>query len=149
VAVAAVAGSLADAPGVNGFKIARSLPGLCRPDKLVVYFDRLDDLRLGAARLTAEMDGVAAQGVPFSAAVTLDGLLSWGADPPLGLAAPMSWRTWVAERLAEYLVMARGRDGGAGMEPWQIALHRLRLAGIDTDTWVPRSGMWRTALAMS
>jgi hypothetical protein len=167
-AVAAVAGSLADSAGVIGLKIARDLAGICRPDKMVVYFSRMDDLQESASRIVDEMDGISAQGVPFTAAVTLDGLLSWGEDPPPDLATPTSWRMWMAERLAEYLVMARGRNdsdpdcgrleanrtGGeiacrGGLEPWQFALARLRLAGVDTDTWVPTSGMWREALANS
>ena len=63
---------------------------------------------------------------------------------------------WVAERLADYLVQARSQGGNAEtgngseeMEPWQFALQRLRLAGVDTDTWVPASGIWRAALEMS
>jgi hypothetical protein len=155
-AVVAVAGTLAASPGVTGFKVARDLAGVCRPDKLVVYFDRLDDLRAGATQITQELAGAAAHGVPFTAAVTLDGLLSWAADPPPGLAARSSWRMWVAERLADYLIQASGRggnaetgNGGEEMEPWQFALQRLRLAGVDTDTWVPASGIWRAALEMS
>jgi hypothetical protein len=168
-AVAAVAGSLATSPGVNGFKIARDLAGICRPDKIIVYFGRLDDLRECASRVAEQVAGIPAHGVPFTAVVTLDGLLSWGADPPPNLTAATSWRMWVAERLAEYLIVVRrkeGRDnefhdleakgircgegeGWMGTEPWQLALKRLRLAGVDTDTWVPASGMWREAMATS
>jgi hypothetical protein len=162
-AVAAVASSLAVSPGVKGFKIACDLAGICRSDKIVAYFDRLDDLQEGASRIAAQIEGIPAHGVPFTAAITLDGLLSWGADPPLDPAAPRSWRMWVTERLAEYLVMASGREGGdhqrptenrtghdvsadrEGIEPWQFALARLQLAGVDTNTWVPTSGMWRDA----
>jgi len=149
-AVATVAGSLAGVRGVSAFKVGAGLDGICRPDKLVVYFDRLDDLQEGAARLRNELAGCPAHGVPFTAAVTHDGLLSWGADPPAAIASNGtergSWRMWVTERLAEYLVVAR--DGGPSeVEPWQFALERLRLCGIDTDTWVPASGMWPQALA--
>jgi hypothetical protein len=149
-AIATVASTLAGARGVSAFKVGSDAQGVCRPDKLVVYFDRLDDLQEGAAALRDPLDGCPAHGVPFTAAVTHDGLLSWGADPPARPSshanrAP-SWRMWVTERLAEYLKVAR--DGGRGkLEPWQFALERLRLSGIDTDTWVPASGMWPEALA--
>ena len=146
---AAVAGSLATSPGVRGFKVARDVVGLCRTDKIVVYFDRLDDLRHGASQVVEELAGTPAQGVPFVAAITLDGLVSWGADPPSNRAAPTSWRAWVVERLAEYL-QAAGQGGDAGeVEPWRFALERLRLAGVDTDTWVPARGIWRDAEDMS
>jgi hypothetical protein len=149
-ALDAVADSLARAPGVSAFKVGADLAGICRPDKLVVYFDRLDDLQRGAAQLGDRLEGCPAHGVPFTAPVTADGLLSWGADPPAPSAADgealTSWRMWVTERLAEYLVVAREGSAGA-LEPWQFALERLRLSGIDTDTWAPANGMWPTALA--
>ncbi len=155
--VATVASSLAAVRGVSAFKVGCDLPGICRPDKLVVYFDRLEDLQQAAATLAGRLTGCPAHGVPFSAAVTLDGLLSWGADPPARAAVASasadgtgaggtSWRMWVTERLAEYLVLARDADVN-GLEPWRFALERLRLGGIDTDTWVPASGMWPEALA--
>lgn len=148
-AVATVAHSLAGARGVAAFKVGSEASGICRPDKLVVYFDRLDDLQAGAAVLREHLDGCPAHGVPFTAAVTHDGLLSWGADPPARSSArgdSSSWRMWVTERLAEYIVVARSA-GRSGLEPWQFALERLRLSGIDTDSWVPASGMWPEALA--
>jgi hypothetical protein len=144
----AVAGGLGSAPGVRAFKVGADVAGLCRPDKVVVYFDRLDDLHDAAGRLRERLDGCPAQGVPFTAAVTLDGLLSWGADPPVPghRAAATSWRLWVSERLGDYLCDARTSRPGE-LEPAQFALERLRLAGIDTETWVPSSGMWQEALA--
>ncbi len=146
-AVEAVAGSLAGGRGVKAFKVGSDIGGLCRPDKLVVYFDRLDDLQDAAIKLKGRIGVCPAHGVPFTAAVTADGLLSWGADPPtLGadVGGMTSWRLWVSERLAEYLASGAADDSRA-LEPWQFALERLRLAGIDTDTWVPTSGMWGEA----
>lgn len=145
-AIGAVASSLATARGVMAFKVGSDVHGVCRPDKLVVYFDRLDDLQVGAAVLRERLEGCAAHGVPFTAAITRDGLLSWGADPPAarssadGAAGP-SWRMWVTGRLAQYLTVAR-RSGGRDAEPWRFALDRLRLSGVDTDSWVPTRGMW-------
>ncbi len=67
--------------GARAFKIAATPEGFCRPDKLVAYFDVLDDLRAVTERLAAHGEW-AAHGVPFTAAATDDGLLSWGLDPP-------------------------------------------------------------------
>jgi hypothetical protein len=149
-AFGAVAGSLAMAPGVGAFKVGADAYGISRPDKLVVYFDRLDDLHAGAAVLRERLDGCPPHGVPFTAAITPDGLLSWGADPPPGSSGngvgTRSWRMWVTQRLAEYVTVAARADRGQ-LEPWQFALERLRLSGVDTDTWVPASGMWPNAQA--
>jgi len=150
-AVAAVAETLGASHGASAFKLGRTLHGLCRPDKLVAYFDRLDDLRAGASLLRERLAGSPAQGVPFTAAVTDDGLLSWGADPPLMLReGRTSWRAWVVERLAEQLahaVRTRTERADGDLAPWRFALERLRLSGLDTDSWIPASGMWPEALA--
>jgi hypothetical protein len=146
-ALAAVAGTLRGAPGLGAFKIGRDVGGICRPDKLVVYFDRLDDLQEAATALRERLDGCPPHGVPFTAAIDREGLLSWGSDPPRtpGGEPVGSWRLWIAERLAEYLARAR-REGGA-LEPWRFALERLGPAGVDADTWAPRSGIWPAAEA--
>jgi hypothetical protein len=113
--------------GARGFKIGKDLPGLCRPDKLIVYFDRLEELQEAAAVLQERLDGCQAHGVPFTAAITDDALLSWGMDEQ-----GKSWRIWIAERLAEYLCRADG-----AVEPWRFALERLRAGGVNTATWAP------------
>ena len=137
--------SLGTARGVQALKVGLDLTGICRPDKIVVYFDRLDSLQEAAARLQAELEGCPAHGVPFTAAISSDGLLSWGADPPTGTdRRGTSWRLWITERLAEYLVLARG-SGAGHLPPWRFALERLRLGGVDTDAWIPTSGMWPRA----
>jgi hypothetical protein len=147
-ALETVAATLPTAHGVTGFKIGAGLPGICRPDKLIVYVAQLEDLHTFAQNLMRRLVGCPAHGVPFTAAVTDDGLLSWGADPPVMSADRSdvtSWRMWVVEHLAEHLVWARMAPLTT-LEPWQVALERLRLSGIDTDTWVPASGMWPEAL---
>jgi hypothetical protein len=148
-AVEAVASAVAAGHGAQAFKVGADVRDLCRADKLVVYFDRLDDLQDAAGKLEERIGGCPAHGVPFTAAVTTDGLLSWGADPPAldaDVGARTSWRLWVSERLAEYLALGAA-DGADALEPWQFALERLGLAGVDTDTWIPASGMWRQARA--
>ena len=150
--IATVASSLTAARGVRAFKVGFSVAAICRPDKMVVYFDRLDDLQAGASMLIERLDGCPAQGVPFTAEIARDGLLSWGADPPTRAAANgtggMSWRMWVTHRLAEYLTTTGNSDCGE-LEPWEFALRRLRLSGIDTDTWVPANRMWAQILSTS
>jgi hypothetical protein len=150
-ALEAIIGALPHSQGVTGFKVGVGLWGISRPDKILVYFTELDDLYRFADLLRTRLSGCAAHGVPFSAAVSEDGLLSWGADPPRGATGgerTTSWRMWVTWRLAEYLVSARTAALNT-LEPWQYALERLSLAGIDTDTWIPANGMWPAALEMA
>jgi hypothetical protein len=144
--IAAVAEELAGRPGVAGFKVARDVGGLCRPDKLVCYFARLEDLHEAAGALRPRLDGIAAHGVPFTAPIDPEGLLSWGLDPPDDPARPAgrageSWRLRVTRTVAELLVAARGSRSRT-REPWELALDRLRLAGVDPDTWVPSARVW-------
>jgi hypothetical protein len=142
-AVLAVATALADAPGVTGFKVGRTVDGVARPDKMVAYFSGLEELHQGAQRVRDQAGACSPHGVPFTAGITDDGLLSWAIDPPhgsTGRAARSSWRTWVTLRLAEYLLDARaGAASGntRGGEAWQVALERLSLDGVDTTSWVP------------
>jgi hypothetical protein len=146
-AVRAVASALAGAPGVLGFKVGRTVDGVARPDKMVAYFSNLDDLHGAADRVRDQAADCRPHGVPFTAGVTDDGLLSWAIDPPRNPggtehhATGSSWRAWVSMRLADYLLDARASNASdarePGGEPWQVALARLQLDGVDTVSWVP------------
>lgn len=128
------------------FKVARTPPGLLRPDKLVAYFADAEAMHAAAGRLAAALADLPAQGVPFTAALDERGMLSHGIDPP-GESAPgrppVSWRAWVADRLAGALLVARHSGPSAG-EAWRFALHRLDLAGVDVAAWRPRDPEWWT-----
>jgi hypothetical protein len=143
--------ALRPSQGITGFKVGVGLWGVSRPGKILIYFTHLDDLYRFADFIRNRLFGCAAHGVPFSAAASQDGLLSWGADPPRDATEGQrttSWRMWVTRRLAQYLISARTAPLET-VEPWQFALDRLRLSGIDTDTWIPASGMWPAALEMA
>ena len=69
-----------------------------------------------------------------------------GADPPRAAQTPLpqmqeSWRLWITNRLARALLAARASPA-AEIEPWQFALDRVRLEGVDTETWAPSQRMW-------
>jgi len=140
VALAAVL-SLRDRAAPLEVKAGRRLEGLLRPDKLVAYFPTAEGRQEAAERLQADIGGLPAHGVPFTApAGTGDGLLSWGVDaaPGAGLAGierRESWRAWVTARLGAALVS--GLAGAPGVDPVRFALDRLRLDGVDTSAWTP------------
>lgn len=145
--VAGVLAPLLAGQRATGFKLGRDALGLLRPDKIVAYFHSLDDLLAAAHALADAIDGVAPHGVPFTAAVTDDGLLSWGVDPPPGQGFAAwngreSWRQWVIVRLATALLDARTRGDEA---PWRFALERLRLDGVDVERWIPEASRWAPA----
>lgn len=145
VALEAVA-DLAGSDGAWTIKVGRDVFGLLRPDKLMAYFDHFDALQEAAQRLTGKLEGMPAQGVPFTANAGLDGLLSWGIDPPANYGPPgwygrESWRHWLSERLATAILAARHADVPA-VAPYRFALERVRLDGVDPQSWTPVETIW-------
>jgi hypothetical protein len=126
------------------FKVGCDATGLLRPDKLVLYFHDFDPLEQTARDIARRLSGCAAHGVPFTAAIGDDGLLSWGVDPlpergALSWQGSVSWRLWVTNRLAAALISARSNCPGQ-LQPWQFALERMRLENVDISTWAPTEG---------
>jgi hypothetical protein len=131
-----------------GFKIGGNAAGLLRPDKIVVYFSDQERLLEAASDLAGRLASCPAQGVPFSAEITPDGMLSWGMDPPqrerrLMWEAVESWRLWVVRRLAVAMIAADGDRASSTLSPAQFALERLRHEGVDVDHWMPAARLWR------
>jgi hypothetical protein len=131
---------LLDDSAVHSFKVGCDPIGILRPDKLVIYFRDFKTLEQTGRELGIRLSGCPAHGTPFTAAISDDGLLSWGIDPPPEAAlrgrAPESWRLWVTNRLAAALVLAR-KVAWRGIQPWQFAIERLRLEDVDTVAWAP------------
>jgi len=117
---------------VRSFKVGRGIEGLLRPDKVIAYFDSGDDLAQVAAVLARVLFRCPAQGVPFTADIAGDGLLSWGVDPPVGHAA-LSWRSWVTKKLAASLA---GRRAMAADDSVAATLADIRVAGVDPERWL-------------
>jgi len=138
---------LAALSGAHAFqlKVGADAWGLLRPDKVVAYFPSFERLSELVFSLTGDLAGLPVQGVPFTSEIAGDGLLSWGVDPPgwtlrgVPGGGRESWRSWLSQRLARALLGARQE----GVErPWEFACERLRLAGVDTDSWTPGGGLF-------
>jgi hypothetical protein len=132
-------------PGAVSLKVGATLPGLLRPDKCVLYFRTRDQLDIAADRLAAELAGMPAHGVPFTAEAS-GALLSWGVDPPddrpvLQWLGVESWRLWITNQLASALLTARRAETGA-VTPAAFALGRIALEGVDPATWAPHDNVW-------
>jgi hypothetical protein len=133
------------ATGCTRFKLGRGAPGLCRPDKLVAYYATLEQLQEAAERILASAAGLPAQGVPFTAAIDPEGLVSWGMDPPqlsqvLAWQQHQSWRQWLCERAAVFIIAAR-ESGGSSVP--EVVRRRAALEGVDPATWSPNLAIWR------
>jgi hypothetical protein len=125
-----IAGTFAEMK-VRSFKVGRGIGGMLRPDKIVAYFDSRSDLDAVAQTLCQRLEGCPAQGVPFTAEAGLDGLLSWGIDPPLGTGA-VSWRSWVTKQLANEMVKVQPSSAGVAVS---AALRGVAALGVDTIRW--------------
>ena len=121
------------AHGPYSVKAGRDLPGILRPDKLVAYFHTTDDLFESAASLRRTLSGLRVHGVPFSAQLDDDGLLSWGADPPSSVDGP-SWRALIANAAAA--TMATALEEG-DPDPVQAGLDGIARVGVDVGDWTP------------
>jgi len=139
-AVVAAFAAAAELPVVS-LKYGVDAPGMLRPDKLVIHLATSDAVQAVAARLLRLLDGCPAHGVPFSAELGGDGLISWGCDPPAGSADARigaSWRAWISYHLAQALAGQYPPD----TEPWRAALDRIAQAGVDPLTWTPSPDLW-------
>lgn len=116
---------------VRSFKVGRGIEGLLRPDKIIAYFDTRSDLDAVVNTLCERLDGCPAQGVPFTAEAGLDGLLSWGIDPPLNTEA-LSWRSWITKRLAHEIVKVRPSAANLAVA---AALSGVTALGVNTAQW--------------
>jgi hypothetical protein len=146
-AFAAVVAAVAEI-GAPRFKVGSDAYGLLRSDKLIVYCTERSMIDALADRLAPLLRGVAAHGVPFTAALSADGLLSYGVDPPSsaridGWSATneRSWRIWIVRWLARTIERQR-RDDPNHPEPWAYALDRLRFEGVDPKTWTPSESLF-------
>lgn len=130
----------------KSFKVGNDVYGLLRPDKMVAYFNSMVDLQEAASELQKQLMGCPAQGTPFTAELGCDGLISWGIDPPsdrhvISWLGDRSWRLWITNNLATALSSAKVLSN-SDAEPWQLALNRLSLEGINTSTWAPVDSNW-------
>lgn len=127
------------------WKVGSDVYGLLRPDKIAVYFRTFADLQETAAHILDKLDGCPAQGVPFTAEVAGGGLLSWGVDPAteehcVPWLKRESWRLRISNLIASALLLAKS-SGQAGISACRFAIERLRLEGIDTQTWTPTGAL--------
>jgi hypothetical protein len=135
----------ADLPVVSA-KCGGDAQGILRPDKIVVHLATREAIDELAMRLRRALDGCPTHGVPFTAEVGCDGLLSWGRDPPLSLvstAGRPSWRSWVTWCLAEGLAA----PAASGTDACTAALRHIAAMGVDPLTWAPEDDIWSRRIA--
>ncbi|MEJ2854199.1 MULTISPECIES: hypothetical protein [unclassified Saccharothrix] len=138
-AVLPAAVRLADRLDAAGCKLGGTPSGVSRPDRFVCYFADLDAVEEFADALRVEVDGVRGRGVPLTAPLGPDNLVSWGTDPdPARVPVPWlggSWRRQITDVLATALAHA-GPDHTV-TELVAIARAGATEHGIDPMTWTP------------
>lgn len=129
---------------VVNFKIGKNISSLCRPDKIVAYFDSYDHLFGTAEKLWNAIGNYSAHGVPFTCQLYDTAMLSWGIDPPSDKSTPFSlefqsWRLWVATLIASSIKSVKYNNDSEINEEEMLVLIRkkLSLEGIDCLTWAP------------
>jgi hypothetical protein len=131
---------------IPAFKLGLGLHGILRPDKFVIYLSSYEKLKALVNTLLRVLRGIRAHSIPFTSVIDAEGLISWGMDPPrthlLSTWQGTSWRKWVTDHLAVALLMAKNESSGTSMLPSEFALQRLRLEGVNTETWTPSNIPW-------
>ena len=128
-------------------KIGSTAEGLLRPDKIVAYFREMSDLSEAAQRILEMLNACPAHGVPFTAEIGGEGLLSWGMDPAADIyAVPWlvqeSWRMRICRRLATALLAARS-EGLVAEAACDFAMRRIEMDGVDVSVWAPHGNIGR------
>jgi hypothetical protein len=127
-----------------GFKVAKGRDGLLRPDKIVAYFAAPDGAATFTADLARRTRPLKSHGVPFTCQVGNSAMLSSGFDPPVDEgASPLgrgeSWRAWIANRIANAIVIVRKT---APRRPLPLIRVALEASGIDPLRWRPLADHW-------
>ncbi|REK00825.1 MAG: hypothetical protein DWQ36_21800 [Acidobacteria bacterium] len=121
-------------------KVGATLDAVLRPDKLVLYFEDRRRLEQAAESLLSALrrgePSLRVHGVPFSGALSPDGLLSWAIDPVIEGEPMTSWRAWLAQEIAAAIVASR-RSGSSVEERCGEVLQRLHGRGVDVAVWAP------------
>lgn len=124
--------------GANAFKIFGDNLAILRPDKIIVYFKKIEQLNAFALDICRTMGAIEAQAVPFTCDMR-DGLISWGRDPDApahgGATGPRtSWRLHICQLLSQGMEIARAQGFGAEMVVG-TALARVALSGVNPTNW--------------
>jgi len=125
----------------TSFKVGTGVAGRIRPDKLVVYCPSVESLLMVAGEIEKQVAHLPAQGVPFTAAFTRDGMLSWGVDPRPedGQDSQKSCRQWVTQTIAIVLHELRTQTLPSSHDLYALVLERMSLQRIDINTFKPRA----------
>ncbi|GAB3677611.1 hypothetical protein GCM10028814_10040 [Angustibacter aerolatus] len=128
---------------VPALKVGATTQGVLRPDAIVLYHRSPEHAQQVAERIAADVDGLAARGVPFTGQVGRTGAVSRGTDPSHG-----SWRSAVTTAVATAVLHAArsertARAGSADQTHGAVeavvarTLSTIASFGLDVTTWWP------------
>jgi hypothetical protein len=121
-------------------KLPRTVEATVRPDKIVLYTDSWDHTKRIANALADRLGHLDPQGVPFTASLGADGLISWAIDPRSPARRSFaSWRIWITQMIAETVRSLERRD--TDQHDVDVILKRLDdRHGIRQGAWSLRDG---------
>ncbi|MDB5007776.1 MAG: hypothetical protein JWP45_2169 [Mucilaginibacter sp.] len=120
---------------VPAFKIGKGVHGMLRPDKLVLYFQSMEAMLSVANELRHSLNGVDAQGVPFTNPTDTGALISWAIEPnaiSVNYEGVTSWRMYVSKCISRSMKLSAFMYGDHSVAS---VLKRIRLNGIEPDNW--------------
>jgi hypothetical protein len=124
----------------HAMKLGRNLPGILRPDKFIVYFPSYAPARDFARDLSAQLTPYPAHGTPFSYQVSDEtALVTMGVDPPPRFGEKLSWRFYIANKLALAIQGIRRTNAS---DPREYIHSYMHLMGVDSSLWRPINDNW-------
>jgi hypothetical protein len=125
----------------HAMKVGRTLSGMLRSDKFIVYFREVTPAFEFASEMSEKLHSCRSYGVPFSYQVNPDvPVVSMGVDPPPVLGEKNSWRLYIANRLA---LAIQGAKRMKEKDPKTYIQTYMDMLGIDCRKWRPHDRDWR------
>lgn len=130
---------LNELPPLRGMKVAARPGDHARPDYCVLYLRHDADLPVVAIGLLKALGGMVGRGVPFSAPLDPDGLVSWGSDPEFPHVDDTSHRMGMSNRIARHVSAAVAATQDRVLQRHEVAW-RLCMDGYAGHGCLPIAG---------
>jgi hypothetical protein len=126
--------------GADSMKAPRALPGILRPDKLMVYFWDIKPALSFARDMASVLARFPGQGTPFTHQASAGSeLVSLGVDPPQTSRQGASWRLYLTTKLS---LAIQGARRNQAPQPLEYVRSYMSVLGVDSRAWRPLRDDW-------